>query len=172
VVYYWLGTIDAAVETVAAASKIRLLRLLEDPQWSGERIKPMPEELAELDYQRSHSERAKLRTYRLRMLLLGFTLLTLSCFAGLAMSFYEWDRGSPFDTATWDGHFNPISRATYGPLVFTIMIFPVTFPVLFIFALSVYFGLKKQRLWPLAVVGYLALGVLWVFWLNGLWQMD
>jgi len=106
------------------------------------------------------------------MLFLGFAVLTLSLLAGLAMSFYQWDRGSPFDTSTWHGHFNPISRATYGPLAFTFMLFPISIPALFVLALPIYFGLKKQRLWPLALVGYLVLGVLWVFWLNGLWQMD
>ena len=132
----------------------------------------MSENRAELDQQPSRSQAAKLRTYRIRMLFLGFAVLTLSLLAGLAMSFYQWDRGSPFDTSTWHGHFNPISRATYGPLAFMIMIFPITLHALFILALPIYFGLKKQRLWPLALVGYLALGVLWIFCLDGLWQMD
>lgn len=132
----------------------------------------MSEEHGEVEQQPTRSDAATLRTYRIRMLLLGFAVLTMSLLVGLAMSFYQWDRGSPFDSSTWDGHFNPISRATYGPLAFTVMLFPITFPALFILALPIYFGLKKQRLWPLALVGYLAVGVLWVFWLNGLWQMD
>lgn len=132
----------------------------------------MSEARRETNQQLTPSQSARLRTYRIRMLLVGLGVLTLSLLAGLAMSFYEWDRGSPFDSSTWDGHFNPISRATYGPLAFTVMLFPITFPALFILALPIYFGLKKQRLWPLALVGYLAVGVLWVFWLNGLWQMD
>jgi ABC-type sugar transport system permease subunit len=132
----------------------------------------MSEEGAELDQQPSRSEAAKLRTYRIRMSLLGFAVLILSLFAGLAMSFYEWDRGSPFDTSTWNGHFNPITRATYAPLAFMILIFPITLHVLLILALPIYFGLKKKRLWPLALVGYLAAGVLWLFCLDGLWQMD
>lgn len=99
-------------------------------------------------------------------------MLVLSLIAGLAMSFYRWDRGSPFDTSTWHGHFNPLSRATYGPLLFTLMLFPVTLPVLVVLAVPVYFGLKKQKLWPLALFGYVAVGVLWMLWLDGLWQMD
>jgi hypothetical protein len=105
------------------------------------------------------------------MLLLGLGVLTLSLLAGVAMSFYQWDRGSPFETSNW-GYFNPIGRSTYGPLPFTVMVFPITFPALFICALPVYFGLKKKRLWPLALVGYLAAGALWLFWLDGLWKMD
>ena len=132
----------------------------------------MSEELAELNQQPGRSEAAKLRTYRIRMLLLGFAVLTLSLLAGLVMSFYQWDRGSPFDTSTWDGGFNPISRATWAPLVFTLMVFPVTFPALVLLAVPIFFGFRKQKLWPLALFGFLALGVLWVFWLNGLWQMD
>ena len=132
----------------------------------------MSEERAETDQQLSRSEAGKLRTYRIRMLFLGLGVLTLALLSGLAMSFYQWDRGSPFDTSHWDGHFNPISRATYGPLAFIIMVFPVTFPALLILALPIYFGLKKKRLWPLALIGYLAAGVLWIFWLDGLWHMD
>ena len=132
----------------------------------------MSEDRGETNQQLTPSDSARLRTYRIRMMLVGFGVLALSLIAGLAMSFYEWDRGSPFDTSTWDGHFNPISRATYGPLVFTVMLFPITFHALFILALPIYFGLKKQKLWPLALVGYLAAGVLWIFWLDGLWHMD
>ena len=132
----------------------------------------MSEEGAELDQQPSPSEAATLRTYRIRMSVLGVAVLTLSLFAGVAMSFYQWDRGSPFDTSTWNGYFNPIGRATYGPLVFTLMLFPFTLHACFILGLPIYFGLKKKRLWPLAVAGYLAAGVLWLFWLDGLWQMD
>ena len=131
----------------------------------------MSDEPAE-EQQVTRPDAEKLRTYRIRTLLLGFAVLILSLLAGLAMSFYQWDQGSPFDTSTWEGHFNPISRATYGPLVFIIVAFPVTFPALFVLALPVYFGLKRKRLWPLALVSYLALGVLWMFWLDGLWHMD
>jgi len=132
----------------------------------------MSEDVGETNRQPMPSESARLRTYRIRMMLVGFGVLVLSLLGGLAMSFYQWDRGSPFDTSTWHGHFNPISRATYGPLAFMIMIFPITIHALFVLALPIYFGLKKKKLWPLALAGYLALGVLWIFCLDGLWQMD
>ena len=132
----------------------------------------MSEDAGETNGQLTPSESARLRSYRIRMMFVGFGVLVLSLISGLAMSFYQWDRGSPFDTSTWHGRLNPIGRATYGPLAFTLMLFPITIPALFVLALPIYFGLKKQRLWPLALVGYLAVGVLWVFWLDGLWQMD
>src|SRR5262245_22056803 len=148
------------------------MRLLDKSEWTGKRIRRMSDDQGQTDQQQTSSESPRLRAYRIRMLLLGFGVLLLSLFAGLAMSFYQWDRGSPFDTSTWDGHFNPISRATYGPLVFIVFAFPVTFPALIVLGLLVYFGLKKRSRWPLPVIAYLATGVLWILWLDGLWHMD
>src|SRR5262245_4984938 len=118
-------------------------------------------------------ESRKLKTYRRRMLLVGLGILLLSGFVGIGFSFYQWDRGSPFDLSTWeDTYANPVARATYGPLIFTVYVFPILLPFLSPLLVSVYFGLKKKSRWPLAVLPFLALGVLWVLWVRGLWEMD
>jgi hypothetical protein len=53
-----------------------------------------------------------------------------------------------------------------------VIAFPVTLHALAILAVPIFFGFRKRKLWPLAVLGYLALGALWLLCLNGLWQMD
>ena len=127
----------------------------------------------ELKQELISSEAAKLKRYRRRMLLVAFGILLVSVVVGLGFSFYQWDRGSPFDLSTWeDTYANPVARATYGPVIFTLYVFPVLLPFLFVLAVPIYFGLKKQSRWPLAVLSFLALGVLWVLWIRGLWEMD
>ena len=117
------------------------------------------------------SSRAALRSYRRMMLLVGFSILLVSFLVGICLSFVQWDRGSPFEAANW-GHFNPLGRATYGPLIFAAYVFPVTLPLLLIPSLLVYFGLRKQTLWPFAVLGFVATAVFWLFWITELWKMD
>ena len=109
--------------------------------------------------------------YHLRIALAGFSILALSCLAGIFLSFYEWDRGSPFDLSHWGKH-NPIGRATYGPLVFAWVILPMTLPALIAVTVPIYIGLKKKKLWPLSLLGFLCLGVLWLFYIQGLWDID
>lgn len=97
----------------------------------------------------------------------------VSVFIGLVVSFYQWDRGSPFDLSTWeDAYANPVARATYGPVLFALYVFPFVLPFLLILSVPVYFGLKKQRRWPLALLPFRALGVLWVLFVSALWEMD
>ena len=127
----------------------------------------------DLKQQLISSEAATLKAYRRRMLLVAFGILVVSVLVGLGFSFYQWDRGSPFDLSTWeDAYANPVARATYGPVMFTLYVFPVMLPFLLVLALPIYFGLKKQSRWPLAVLSFLALGVFWVLWIRGLWVMD
>lgn len=133
----------------------------------------MSDDHVETDQLATRSETAALKRYRRRMLLIGFGVLMISMLVGIGFSFCQWDRGSPFDLSTWEDAFvNPVARATYGPLLFTLFIFPVPLPLLVVLAVPIYFGLKKQSRWPLAVLPLLALGVLWVFWIRGLWEMD
>jgi hypothetical protein len=105
------------------------------------------------------------------MLLGGFGILILSFVTGICISFIQWDRGSPFDVSRWD-NFNPVGRATYAPFVFAVICFPFTLPLLLFLSLPVYFGLKKQTRWPLAVLGFVAMGIFWLLWVTELWQMD
>ena len=134
----------------------------------------MSEDHAEIDQLPTRSETAALKTYRRRIWLIGSAVLMLSMLVGVGFSFYQWDRGSPFDLSTWEDAFvNPVSRATYGALIFTFVIgVPLYLPLLLILSVPIYFGLKKQSRWPLAVLPFLVLGVLWVLWVRALWVMD
>jgi hypothetical protein len=111
------------------------------------------------------------RAYARRILVAGFSILLLSFLAGILLSFYEWDRGSPFDVSNWKRH-NPVGRATYGPLAFALMLFPWTGPVLLILSVPIYFGIKRKRLWPLSLLGFLSIGLLWLWYLKSLWEID
>lgn len=113
-----------------------------------------------------------MQSHKRRILLSGFAILTLSLLTGIAVSFYQWDRGSPFDTSTWgvDG-FNPIGRAL-SPLVLIIVAFPITAPFILVLMVPVYIGFKKEKLWPVSLISFLAMGVLWVWFLTELWTMD
>ena len=71
-----------------------------------------------------------MQSHKRRILLSGFAILVLSLLAGLAVSFYQWDRGSPFDRSTWGEYgFNPVGRAI-APLALIFMFFPITVPVI------------------------------------------
>ena len=105
------------------------------------------------------------------MLLAGIAILALSCLAGVFLSFYQWDRGSPFDQQSWNYH-NPLGRATYGPFVFAFVLFPITLPVTLLLSVPIYFGFKYERLWPLPLLGFLSLGLLWLWYITGLWKID
>ena len=115
--------------------------------------------------------KVRLFLQRYRILVVGFLILVLSFLTAIFFSFYEWDRGSPFDLSRWHTY-NPIGRATYGPLLFTLYLFPITIPVLIILAMPIYIGMKRKRLWPLSLVGFLCIGLLWVWWVKALWEMD
>jgi len=113
-----------------------------------------------------------MQSYKRRILLSGFAILVLSFLAGIAVSFYQWDRGSPFDRSTWgeDG-FNPVARAIY-PVVLLFMFFPLAVPFILVLLVPVYIGFKREKLWPVSLIGFLAMGVLWVMFLTELWTMD
>jgi len=163
----WRATLDASFEAVVASSQI------DRHVWTREGIKLMSDDHAEIDQLPTPDETAALKSYRRRIWLIGFAVLMLSMLVGVGFSFYQWDRGSPFDLSTWEDAFvNPVARATYGPLIFVLFIFPFVLVLLVILAVPVYFGLKKQSRWPLALLPFLTLGVLWVLWIRALWVMD
>lgn len=113
-----------------------------------------------------------MQSHTRRILLSGFAILAMSLLAGVVMSFYQWHRGSPFDTSTWgESGFNPIGRAIY-PLIFLFMFFPISFPFIMVLLVPVYIGVKWKKLWPVSLIGFLAMGVLWVLFLKDLWTMD
>ena len=133
----------------------------------------MSEETAKIDQTPTRSETATLKRYRWRMVLAGLAIVAIFVLVGIGVSFYEWDHGSPFDLSTWEDAFvNPIARATYGPFLFALFVFPITVPIFLILVTPIYFGLKKPKRWPLAAFGFALMGVLWVFWITGVWQMD
>lgn len=109
--------------------------------------------------------------YKRRMLLAGFVILALSFLAGIFLSFYQWDHGSPFDQSSW-GSYNPVGRATYGPLAFAVMIFPITLPITLLILATIYIGLRKEKLWPLPLLGFLSMGLLWLCYVTELWKWD
>ena len=112
------------------------------------------------------------RAYKLRILVVGFSILVLSLLAGILLSFYKWDRGSPFDhLSNWRG-FNPVGRATYGPLGFALFLFPITIPVLLVLSVPIYVGIRRKKLWPLSLLGFLSIGLLWLWFITELWKMD
>jgi len=112
------------------------------------------------------------RAYKRRILVMGFSILVLSFLAGILLSFYEWDRGSPFDHLSNWRSFNPVGRATYGPLGFALFLFPITIPVLLVLSVPIYAGMRRKRLWPLSLLGFLSMGLLWLWFITGLWEMD
>ena len=113
-----------------------------------------------------------MQSHTRRILLSGLAILALSLLAGVVMSFYQWDRGSPFDTSTWgESGFNPIGRAI-SPLILIFMFFPITFPFILVLLVPIYIGVKWKKLWPGSLIGFLAMGVLWVLFLKELWTMD
>jgi hypothetical protein len=119
----------------------------------------------------ARSEGISHSAYKNRILLAGFLILALSFLAGILLSFYQWENGYPFDLSNW-GSFNPLARATYGPIVFVLFLFPFTFPVLLVLSLPIYFGMRKKRLWPLSLLGFLSIGLLWLWLILVLWAMD
>jgi len=92
-----------------------------------------------------------MRSYKRRILLSGFAILVLSFLAGIVVSFFQWDRGSPFDRSTWgeDG-FNPVARAIY-PVVLLFMFFPLAVPFILVLLVPVYIGFKREKLWPVFI---------------------
>jgi hypothetical protein len=110
-------------------------------------------------------------TYERRILFCGFAIVALAVLAGIFMSFQEWDRGSPFEVSHW-GKYNPLGRATYGTLAFALVLFPVTLPALLVLSVPIYFGLKKPRRWPLALLGFLGLASLWLTCVIGVLNFD
>lgn len=112
------------------------------------------------------------RAYKRRILVVGFSILVLSFLTGIVLSFYEWDRGSPFDhLSNWRG-VNPVGRATYGPLGFALFLFPITIPLLLVLSVPIYVGTRRKRLWPLSLLGFLTMGLLWLWFITELWKMD
>jgi len=112
-----------------------------------------------------------LTTYKRRILLAGVAILAGSFLAGIALSFYQWDHGSPFDRRSW-GDYNPIGRATYGPLAFAFILFPITVPLAFIPLVPIFVGMRKANWWPLSMFGFLSMGLLWLWYLTTLWNFD
>jgi hypothetical protein len=104
-------------------------------------------------------------------LLEGFTILALSFLIGIVISFYKWDRGSPFDLSNW-GSFSPLGRATYGPIVFAFVLFPITLPLALVLIGIIYVGIKKERFWPLSMLGFLSTGLLWLWYITVLCDFD
>ena len=111
------------------------------------------------------------RADKRRILVMGFSILALSFLAGILLSFYQWDRGSAFDLSNWRS-FNPVGRATYGPLGFALVLFPITIPVLLVLSVPIYIGIRKEKLWPLPLLGFLSMGLLWLWFITSLWEMD
>jgi len=111
----------------------------------------------------------RLTVYKRRMLVAGFAILGLSFVAGICLSFYEWDSGSPFDVSGWGGY-NPLGRATYAPVLFAFLIFPISLPIALLIFATIYVGLRKERLWPLPLLGFLSLGLLWLWYIRELWE--
>ena len=109
--------------------------------------------------------------HKRRILLAGVAILGASFLAGIVLSFYQWDRGSPFHPRTWN-YYNPLGRATYGPLLFAFVLFPITLPVALILLATVYVGIKREKLWPLSLLGFLSMGLLWVWYVTELWNFD
>ena len=101
----------------------------------------------------------------------GLLILALSVLAGIYISFNQWDRGDPFDVSNW-GQYNPLGRATYGTVAFALVLFPVTLPALAVSSVLIYFGIKRQRLWPLSLLGFLIIGVCWVWYVVGVINFD
>jgi hypothetical protein len=112
-----------------------------------------------------------LTTHNRKILLAGGAILALSFLVGIALSFYQWDLGSPFEQSSW-GDYNPLGRATYAPLAFAFILFPITGPLAFILVLTVIVGMKKERLWPISMLGFLSAGLLWLWYLTRLWNFD
>lgn len=110
-------------------------------------------------------------TYKRRVLLAGLAILALSFLTGVVLSFYQWDRGSPFDRSSW-GYYNPLGRATYGPLAFAFVLFPITLPLALILLVPIYVGIRKERFWPLSLLGFLSMGLLWIWYVTQLWNID
>lgn len=114
-----------------------------------------------------------LSRYRKKMLLAGFGLLALFLLAGIFLSFHRWEKGFTFrGVNVWESYFNPIGQATYGPLIFGLVLFPITIPMLLVLSIPIYFGLKKQTRWPLVLLGFVLIGILWLLWITELWMMD
>lgn len=105
------------------------------------------------------------------ILISGFLILALAVLAGIYLPFKQWDRGSPYEFSNW-GAYNPLGRGTYGTLAFALLLFPVTLPVLAVSSLLIYFGIKRQRLWPLSLLGFLIIGVCWVWYVVGVINFD
>src|ERR1044071_10499166 len=127
---------------------------------------------------RRHTERnghaeegGPLTSYRRRILLAGVAILVGSCLVGGVLSFYQWDFGSPFGRSSWGG-FNPLGRATYAPLALAFIYFPITLPVAVILLVPILIGLRKEKFWPLSLAGFLSMGLLWLWYLTELWNLD
>lgn len=101
----------------------------------------------------------------------GFLILALSILTGIYISFNQWDRGDPFEVSIRAGY-SPIGRATLGTLAFALLLFPITVPVLAVSSVLIYFGIKRQRLWPLSLLGFLIIGVCWVWYVVGVINFD
>jgi hypothetical protein len=109
--------------------------------------------------------------YKLRVLVAGFSILAVSMLVGIWLSFHTWDLGSPFDYSIWESY-NPVGRATYGPLLFALVLFPITIPLLLVLSVPIYFGMRRAKLWPLSLLGFISMGLRWVWYITLLWEMD
>jgi hypothetical protein len=136
-----------------------------------EEVNAVSEESSDFVVRSADPGGTRLRAYQRRMLLAGFAIVALSFLAGIFLSFYQWDRGSPFEPSSWR-NFNPLGRATYGPLVFALVLFPITIPVALVLLVPIYIGIRKERLWPLPLLGFLSMGLMWLWFITELWKMD
>jgi hypothetical protein len=106
-----------------------------------------------------------------RTLLSGVAILALSFLAGIFLSFYQWDHGSPFERSSWGGY-NPLGRATYAPLALAFIFFPITLPIVVVVFFAIVVSISKEKLWPVSLLGFLSMGVLWLWYLTTMWNFD
>jgi len=57
-----------------------------------------------------------------------------------------------------------LSRSTVLPLCFMFQLFPVTIAVLGVSGALIFAAVRKQKLWWLSIVGFITIGLYWLFW--------
>ena len=100
-----------------------------------------------------------MNSHRKRITIAGAWILGVAFVGGIA---FTWLRLRSVHVHPDEPGFLP--RSTILPLFFMFHVLKVTIPVLVVSGALIVATAIKQKLWWLSIVGFLAIGIYWLFW--------
>ena len=104
-------------------------------------------------------KRISMDRYRKRILIAGSWVCCVALIAGITCTWY----------ALRNEDFHPdepgiLCRSTVVPFWFMFRHLPVTIAVLGVSGALIFAAVRKQKLWWLSIVGFIIIGVYWLYW--------